>query len=56
MYQLGESYERLLLHSGGDAVAGCERRIACDAAKLDADDVGRGRPHPDAARVRSLLR
>ena len=57
MYQLGESYERLLLHSGGgDAVAGCERRIACEAAAAAANDVGRGRPHPDAARVRSLLR
>ena len=53
MYQLGESYERLMLHSGGgDAAAVCERRIACDAAKLDDG----GRTNKDVTRVRSLLR
>ena len=55
MYQLGESYERLI--SRGDAT--CERRIACEAKADDADLGGDGQPllHPDAAaRVRSLLR
>ena len=55
MYQLGESYERLI--SRGDAT--CERRIACEAKADDADLGGNGQPlrHPDAAaRVRSLLR
>ena len=56
MYQLGESYERLMQHND----AACERRIACDIAadaKSDADFGGSiQQTHPDVARVRSLLR